>query len=148
MIKRPSIWKKAGTVAAISLPLILSGFTINKGSGLEGKIRSISMTTAYALVINQEGYEVPDLTGLKPYAKGYLKSEPRVYVERFFTKDAGRVAKFSYDNGKELKTFGYTIDHNKINPGDYTICDNDGDGIFETKYKIYEEFDIPAGVKP
>ncbi|MBU4501839.1 MAG: hypothetical protein KKA79_04550 [Nanoarchaeota archaeon] len=148
-MKNLSLLKKATLLTLVGLPLALGlGFTTKQNSqGLESRIPSIGMNTAQAKEENPEGYEVPDLTGLTPYAKGFLKSEPKVFVERFFTKDGGRAARFSYDNGKERKTFAYAIDSDKVAPGDYTIYDGNGDSIFESKYNIEEEFDVPEWAK-
>ncbi|MDP2908253.1 MAG: hypothetical protein Q8N77_00430 [Nanoarchaeota archaeon] len=147
-MKNLKLWQKAGLVAAIVGGLTLGGITPKYDSkGLESKLPSITMSTAEAQEVNPEGYQVPDLTGLTPYARGYLKSEPKVYVERFYTKDGGIVARISYDNGKERKILGYTIDHDKKSPVDYGIYDMDGDGIFESKYGPYENVDIPDWIK-
>lgn len=137
-----------GLVAAIVGGLTLGGLTPKYDSkGLESKIPSIGMSVAEAKETNPQGYQVPDLTGLQPYQKGYLKSEPKVYIERFFTQDGGRVTRGSYDNGKERKVFSYEIDHDKTSPIDYGIIDTDGDGIFETKYCPGERVEIPDWVK-
>ena len=147
-MKSLKLWQKAGLVAAIVGGLTLGGLTPKYSSkGLESKLPSIGMSVAEAKETNPQGHQIPDLTGLTPYAKGYLKSEPNVYVEQFYTKDGGRVAKIHYKNEKGLKLFGYSIDHDKESPPDYNICDMDGDGIFETKYFIGENYDVPEWIK-
>jgi len=143
-------WQKMGLVAAIVTGLTLGGLTPKYSSkGLESKLPTISISVAEAKETNPQGYQVPDLTGLEVVGgKGkYLKSEPKVYAEGFYTKDGGRVVRMSYDNGKEKKVFAYGIDHDTKTPMDYTICDTDGDGLFETKYQLGEEYNIPEWVK-
>jgi len=142
-------WQKMGLVAAIVSGLTLGGLTPKYSSkGLESKI-PITMSVAEAKETNPNGYQIPDLTGLEVVGgKGqYLKSEPKVYVEGFYTKDGGRVTRISYDNGKERKVFGYGIDRDRTAPLDYGIYDMDGDGIFESKYGPYENVDVPDWVK-
>jgi len=141
-------WQKMGLVAAIVSGLTLGGLTPKYSSkGLESRLPSIGMSVAEAKETNPQGYEVPDLTGLTPYQKGFLEGEPGVYVERFYTKNGGRVTRMSYDNGKEKKTFAYEIDHDRKTPVDYAIYDDNGDGVFESKYFVGEDYPVPEWVK-
>lgn len=148
-MKNLKLWQKMGLVAAIVTGLTIGGLTPKYNSkGLESKLPTIGMSVAEAKETNPQGYQIPDLTGLTPYQKGFLKGEQNIYVERFATKNGGRIVRFSYDNGKELKIFAYGIDNDgKVDPEDYTIYDNNGDKVYESKYSSDEEMEIPLWVK-
>ncbi|MDP2908042.1 MAG: hypothetical protein Q8O03_08990 [Nanoarchaeota archaeon] len=144
-MKNLKLWQKAGLATLVALPLALGiGFTPNYNSGLESKLPAIGISVAEAKEVNPQGYQVPDLTGLTPYQKGYLKEEPIVYVERFVV-DGRLIARMSV-NGK---IFAYDFNPNtrQLSPDAYIIVDTDGDGKFESKYFVGENIDVPTWVK-
>jgi len=141
-------WQKMGLVAAIVSGLTLGGLTPKYSSkGLESKLPTIGVSVAEAKETNPQGYQIPDLTGLQPYQKGYLKEEPTVLVERFNMPNGTYVGRLSV-NGK---VFAYDIDPTKtpdtVSKYSYAIVDTNGDGTFETKYSVGENFDVPSWVK-
>ncbi len=144
-MKNLKLWQKAGLVAAIVGGLTLGGITPKYDSkGLESKIPAITMSTAEAKEVNPNGYEVPDLRGKTAYQRLYLKEDPSVYVERFVA-DGCLIARMSV-NGK---VFAYDFNPNtkQLSPDAYIIVDSDGNGTFESKYFVGENFDVPEWAK-
>jgi len=147
-MKKLKTWQKAGLITALVGGLTLGGYTIKKNSGLEGKLISIGMSTANAMEVNPEGYEVPDLTGIEPDATDYSETEKGLVfkIEAFKSEDwITGLGQSIYRFSRDGKIFGYFITKSFKVP--YFIIDNDGDGIFESKYGAKEAFPMPKWVE-
>jgi hypothetical protein len=106
---------------------------------------ALSFFPYYALgqEINQEGWPVPDLSGLTPYSITVRKIDGvEKVVEKFLTLNGGQVARIS-GNGK---VFAYAVDSDREPPIDYLLLDPDGYGRFTQKFRPEESYAIPVWV--
>ncbi len=93
--------------------------------------------------VNREGWPIPDLRGLIPYAIQVTRVDGvEKVVEKFYTLFGGHVAKIS-GNGK---VFAYAVDSDREPPIDYLILDPDGSGKFTQKFGPEESYKIPEWV--
>ena len=93
--------------------------------------------------VNREGWPVPDLKGLIPYAIQVKQVDGvEKIVEKFCTVLGGHVAKIS-GNGK---IFAYAVDSDREPPIDYLILDPDGSGKFTQKFGPDDSYKIPEWV--
>ena len=93
--------------------------------------------------LNREGWPVPDLKGLIPYAIEVKQVDGvEKIVEKFYTVLGGHVAKIS-GNGK---IFAYAVDSDREPPIDYLILDPDGSGKFTQKFGPDDSYKIPEWV--
>ncbi len=93
--------------------------------------------------VNREGWPVPDLKGLTPYAIQVKQVDGvEKVVEKFYTLFGGHVAKIS-GNGK---VFAYVVDSDREPPIDYLILDPDGSGKFTLKFGPEESYKIPEWI--
>jgi hypothetical protein len=93
--------------------------------------------------VNREGWPVPDLKGLIPYAIQVRQVDGvEKIVEKFYTPNGGHVAKIS-GNGK---VFAYAVDSDREPPIDYLILDPDGSGKFTQKFGPEDFYKIPEWV--
>ncbi len=93
--------------------------------------------------IREEGWPVPDLTGLIPYSMSIKQIDgAEKVVEKFYTPNGGQVARISA-NGR---VFAYAIDSDREPPIDYLLLDPKGDGRFTQKFKPEQFFSIPEWV--
>jgi len=93
--------------------------------------------------VNREGWPVPDLNGLIPYAIQVKQVDGvEKIIEKFYTVLGGHVAKIS-GNGK---IFAYAVDSDREPPIDYLILDPDGAGKFTQKFGPDDSYKIPDWV--
>jgi hypothetical protein len=93
--------------------------------------------------INQEGWPIPDLTGLIPYSITIQEVDGvEKAVEKFYTPNGGHVARIS-GNGK---VFGYVVDKDREPPIDCLLLDPNGLGKFTQKLGPHDAYLIPEWV--
>lgn len=92
---------------------------------------------------NHEGWPIPDLKGLIPYAILIQRVEGiEKIIERFHTPEGGHVARIS-GNGK---VFAYAVDSDREPPIDYLLLDVEGFGRFSKKLRSDETYSVPEWV--
>jgi len=102
----------------------------------------VLMTPAFSngQTTKQEGWAVPDLSGLVPYSVTIKEVDGvQKIVEKFYTPNGGHVARIS-GNGK---VFAYAVDKDREPPIDYLLLDPDGSGRFTQKLGPEDFYTIP-----
>lgn len=116
------------------------------GEGLMGIVLSSFLgypRQCHALETNPDGYQVPDLSGLKPYETSMHDGNKTIpgketYVEKYKLPTGKKIVRLSINN----KTFAYSIKEPNQKEW-YAIRDAEGNGRFTEKYHHGEEFDVP-----
>lgn len=99
---------------------------------------------AVACEIAEQGWEIPNLEGLKAELVGNRENDGKTYKkEAFILNNTSFVARMSCEGN----IFTYVFDQNMDGEIDYWIVDGDGDGIFETLCYPDDEAVIPEWVK-
>ena len=99
---------------------------------------------AVACEIQEQGWEVPDLEGLKAELVDFKEKDGKKFKnEAFLLYETFLVGRLSCEG----KIYTYVFDGNKDGKIDYWIVDGDGDGIFETLCYPDDEAVIPEWVK-
>ena len=97
-----------------------------------------------ACELSEQGWEIPDLGGLKAELERNREEEGKIYKnEAFILNDTLFVGRLSCDGN----IFTYVFDGNMDGKMDYWIVDGDGDGIFENLCYPEDEAIIPDWVK-
>ena len=98
----------------------------------------------FACERSEQGWEIPDLEGLKAVLSKERKEEGKTYRhEAFIVNDTFFVSRLSCEG----KVFTYAFDQNMDGKMDYWIFDGDGDGKFENLCYPNDEAIIPEWVK-
>jgi hypothetical protein len=99
---------------------------------------------AVACELSEQGWEIPDLEGLKAELSENRENEGKKYrTEAFILNNTLFVGRLSCEGD----IFTYVFDENMDGKIDFWIVDGDGDGIFETLCYPDDEAIIPEWVK-
>jgi hypothetical protein len=129
-------FKMSSSTTKVVISIIMA-LTLAFGAGsIVGKV--------VACELEEQGWETPDLEGLKAEGERIREKEGKIYKnEVFILNNTFLVGRLSCEGN----IFTFAFDENMDGKIDYWLVDGDGDGIFENLCYSDEEAIIPEWVK-
>ncbi|MGD9076617.1 MAG: hypothetical protein PVJ69_15470 [Desulfobacteraceae bacterium] len=128
--------KMTSSTTKVLISIIMALSLVYGAESLVGK--------AVACELAEQGWEIPDLEGLKAELEETREQKGKKYkTEAFILNNTLFVGRLSCEGN----VFTYVFDENIDGKIDFWIVDGDGDGIFETLCYPDDEAIIPEWVK-